>query len=48
VVMRMLFIFFKSTIESKNIELFNLTAVCERRVLTYSHHFDVFHMERQP
>jgi hypothetical protein len=26
----------------------NLTPVCERCVLTYSHHFDVFYMERQP
>jgi hypothetical protein len=25
----------------------NLTPVCERCVLTYSHHFDVFYMERQ-
>jgi hypothetical protein len=26
----------------------NLTPVCERCVLTYSHNFDVFYMERQP
>jgi hypothetical protein len=26
----------------------DLTAACERFVLTYSHHFGVFYMERQP
>jgi hypothetical protein len=26
----------------------NLTPGCECCVLTYSHHFDVFYMERQP
>jgi hypothetical protein len=43
-VKRFLFIFVKLTIESKNIELFctQLTPVCERCVLTYSHRFDVF------
>jgi hypothetical protein len=51
--------FFKLTIGSKNIGLNpnlkilscfapNLTPLCERCVLTYSHHFDGFYMERQP
>jgi hypothetical protein len=29
-------------------EVPNLTPVCERCGLIYSHHFDVFYMERQP
>jgi hypothetical protein len=42
-VIRFLFIFVKLTIAGRNIDLFcNLTPVCERCVLTYSHHFDVF------
>jgi hypothetical protein len=47
---RILFIFLKLTIESKNIELFspNLIPVYELCVLTYSHNFDVFYMEGQP
>jgi hypothetical protein len=35
---------------SKDIDLFapKLTPVCERCVLTSSHHFNIFYMERQP
>jgi hypothetical protein len=49
-VLNILFIFFNKIFNPKILSCFalNLTPVCERCVLTYSHHFDVFYMERQP